>query len=74
MAEEGIQVSRARVAEILANKQANQIFQLQQEVAQLTAVNEALMERLDGNRSGPEAANGKALSEGINDSRNAPTP
>lgn len=68
MAEEGVRVSRARVAEILAQHQANMILQLQQQVAELTAVNEALMERLNEYSSSP---NGKALSEGIDDSRNA---
>jgi len=64
--QQGIQVSRARVHEILANKQANYILQLQQEVAQLTAVNEALMERLNDRDHGD--TQGQALSEGIDSS------
>jgi hypothetical protein len=66
MAEQGIQVSKARVNELLTNQYLTSIAQLQQQVAELTAVNEALMERIRGYSGGstPEA-NGKALSEGI---------
>lgn len=63
--QQGIPVSRARVAELLAQQQANSILQLQQQVAELTAVNEALMGRL--NEQHNASANSKALSEGILD-------
>lgn len=62
-----IQVSRSRVGEILTNQYLQAIAQLQQQVAELTAVNEALMGRLNDHGS----PNGKALSEGINDSQTA---
>ena len=69
MAEQGIPVSRTRINEILVGQQHDMILQLQQRVAELTAVNEALMERVR-DHSNP-ASNGKALSEGINDSQQA---
>lgn len=68
MAEQGIPVSKARVGEILTNQYLTMIAQLQQQVAELTAVNEALMERLNGNRNREAAqapTDSKALSEAI---------
>lgn len=68
MAEQGIQVSKARVGEILTNQYLTSIANLQQQVAELTAVNEALMERLrgyDGREASQAPSNGKALSEAI---------
>lgn len=63
MADQGIQVSKARVGEILTNQYLTFIAQLQQQVAELTAVNEALTERLRGYSD--REASSKALSEAI---------
>lgn len=45
--QEGIQVSNQRIAEIMQLNQAKHINELMVEVAKLTAVNEALMGRLN---------------------------
>lgn len=74
MAEQGITISRTRVAEILAEKQSELITNLQQQVAELTAVNEALIGRLNEYSNYSASANGKALGEGIiNDPHEEPT-
>lgn len=57
VAEQGIQVSKERINDILVSNLANQNVQLQQEIARLTAVNEALIGRLNehSNREQAEA-------------------
>lgn len=69
MAEQGVQVSKARVGELLTNQYLSMIAQLQQQVAELTAVNEALMGRLNehSNYASAPSPNGQALSRGIDE-------
>lgn len=74
MAEQGLTVSRSRVSEILAQQQAALITNLQQQIAELTAVNEALIGRLNEYSNNSASPNGKALGEGIiNDPHEEPT-
>lgn len=70
-----VQVSKARVGELLTNQYLSMIAQLQQQVAELTAVNEALMGRLNehSNYAPAPSPNGQALSEGIDDSQTRPS-
>ena len=74
MAEQGIQVSLERVNEILASNQSSMILQLSQEIARLTAVNEALIGRINEYSSREASqANGQALiRESVHD--NTPGP